>query len=389
MNVSQWKKNDYNQLLTDIQKIWKITNDDTHLSFLENKYVQQYVNNIGPVCDRILRSKYRIGTYGFITKARIKTNGKYYFTNCFWKEISLDFSQMSPIIEIYASLCASWLRHNKKIKSLAYCYGYINGTLKQFTKEHHISSVINISNPTQYGFKIKDTNDKYAQIERMNEPVCLLSQEYLKLSFDDVIELWKSNDTTDEQLRILIHRMLIEICEGLYWMECEWGLYHNDLHPGNIMARKTTHSSNSVEWCIIDWGRATVQRDGVHKSNKCFTPTGPAYGHLKQASLPSKPTSQVQYSDAKSGGDMIGFICMIMKEEYFNRAMKHPEFDWLKPCIAPIKGDGLHVFNKANKWAESHSLTLSNIRTLLLTKKMPQLPSPLNRDESKLKTIYD
>ena len=72
---------------------------------------------------------------------------------------------------------------------------------------------------------------------------------------------------------------------------------------------------------------------------------------------------------------MIGFICMILKEEYFRRAMAHPDFDWLKPCIAPIKGDGLHVFNKANKWAESHSLTLTNIRTLLLTKKMPQLPS--------------
>ena len=91
--------------------------------------------------------------------------------------------------------------------------------------------------------------------------------------------------------------------------------------------------------------------------------------------MPTKPVSQVKYYEAKSGGDMIGFICMIMKEEYFRRAMDHPDFDWLKPCIAPIKGDGLHVFNKANKWAESHSLTLTNIRTLLLTKKMPQLPS--------------
>ena len=68
-------------------------------------------------------------------------------------------------------------------------------------------------------------------------------------------------------------------------METEWGIYHNDLHPGNIMARipkkNGTLDYSNIEWCIIDWGRATLQREGCWKTNKCFHSDGHAYGHLK------------------------------------------------------------------------------------------------------------
>jgi hypothetical protein len=59
-------------------------------------------------------------------------------------------------------MCASYLRHAKKIPGLALCYGFVSGTLKHFTTEKHTSSVVRISNPTQWGFRIKKMDEKYA-----------------------------------------------------------------------------------------------------------------------------------------------------------------------------------------------------------------------------------
>lgn len=120
----------------------------------------------------------------------------------------MDECEMSPMMEIYATMCASWLRHNKQCKHLAYCYGFINGTLKSFTKERHTSSVVGVSNPTKYGFRIKQAGHTFTQIERTNESVCLLSQEYLPLSFDDVVCVWKLNHSSKEELQYQITRML-------------------------------------------------------------------------------------------------------------------------------------------------------------------------------------
>ena len=171
--------------------MWKLTNDTTRLSFLPNSFNHQYIQGIGPTCEAIIRPKYRIQTDGFITKIKIRTgNHTHRFTNCFWKEISLDETEFSPMVEVYATMCASWLRHNKRCKQLAYCYGYLNGTLKSFTKERHTSSVEHVTNPTQFGFVIKKNSDIYTKIERTNESICLLSQEYLPLSFDEVLGMW-------------------------------------------------------------------------------------------------------------------------------------------------------------------------------------------------------
>ena len=279
MRVAKWNNREYNEFLSSIQSLWKLNDDSTWLSFVPNSqsFPQQYIKGIGPICDKVIRTKFRINTDGFITKIRLKIgNRRHVFSRCFWKEISLESGQSSPMLEVYATMCASYLRHTKKIKSLAYCYGFINGTLPYFTKECSDSSIkyIHKSEPR---FIPKRIEGHRALVQSQNEPVTLLSQEYIPLSFDDVIHIWKEHQYDDATLRLHILQLLYEICDGLYWMEKEWGIYHNDLHPGNIMARPTKDKKN-IEWCIIDWGRATVQRDGCWQKNMCFTSSGLAYG---------------------------------------------------------------------------------------------------------------
>lgn len=147
-------------------------------------------------------------------------------------------------------------------------------------------------------------------------------------------------------------------------MEQEWGIYHNDLHPGNIMARVPSKDGvrdyASVEWCIIDWGRATLQREGCFTTNACFHRTGPAYGHLKlHPSMPMKPNSMYSLFQSKSGGDMIGFIAMLDREPYLRKVLRSME--WLTPYRCDVKGDGLHVFRESNKFAEKHSFNLTHL----------------------------
>lgn len=65
---------------------------------------------------------------------------------------------------------------------------------------------------------------------------------------------WKTlNDTVASKH---LSSMLYQIASGLHTMETEWGIYHNDLHLGNIMARK--QSNGTYQWFIIDWGRSTL-----------------------------------------------------------------------------------------------------------------------------------
>lgn len=376
MNFRKWRTSDFLQFISSIEKVWNIKDCNTHLPFYSDDVREPQMNvSIGPVCQEVIRSKYRLRTDGIITKIKLKLpNRRHAFTNCFWKELSYDSTELSPLNEIYATMCASYLRHTRHIKSLAYCYGYVNGVLSFFTKERHASSVASIKNPTQYGFRVKKIKDPYALIERQNEPICLLSQEYLPFSFDEILMEWKENKLSDLEIRKHVKDMLLQICEGLCHMEKEWGIYHNDLHPGNIMARKHRETQD-IEWCIIDWGRATVQREGCWKKNNVFTNKGPAYGHLRLGTYPLTPTSDKtkQFNAAVSGGDMVGFFVMLMKEEYIRRAVysvydTDPKWALYIDAITPkplIKGDGLHLFRRSNEWARKSNLTLTTIKSLL------------------------
>jgi hypothetical protein len=78
----------------------------------ENQYYRPlYVSKMGPVCQEIIRKKYRIRTYGFVSKIRVKQKRRNIFTNAFIKELSLNPQLGSPYMELYATFCASYLRH--------------------------------------------------------------------------------------------------------------------------------------------------------------------------------------------------------------------------------------------------------------------------------------
>jgi hypothetical protein len=146
-------------------------------------------------------------------------------------------------------------------------------------------------------------------------------------------------------------------------MEHEWGLHHNDMHPGNIMAR-IVKQTNVIEWCIIDWGRATLTREGCAIHNQCFHSDGPAFGHLKlHKGMPLHPKSAQKMFSSKSGGDMIGFILMLMRESQIQHVFKRPNLKWLNEYVPDVKGDGLHVFHKANQFAHEKNYTLTHFRT--------------------------
>lgn len=389
MKVKQWNKDSFNILKESIVKQWKIRHINTNIAFkpFSDSEHPLYISNIGPICKRIIRKKYRIGTFGYITKVHLQTTGnKNIYTNCFWKELSLDISQ-SPINEIYATICASYLRHNLSVEGLAYCYGFVQGNLDSFTTERHTSSVIHISNPRQYGFQIKQVGNTYSQIERLNEPICLLSQEYFPLTFDQVMSQWKEEQYTDEQITKQILLLLLQIATGLHHMENEWGIRHNDLHLGNIVARKK--KDGTLKWCIIDWGRSTIHREGCSRHNNIFNPDGSAYGQFKQTKFPLLPTSKMNYYNPSKGGDFCCLLVMLQKEPYIWKALTATNAisifnEWLpKPTI---KGDGLHVFRKANEWAKRNAQQCKMVKIISSLKIATQQSSEPYSVFSKLKT---
>lgn len=263
MIPKKWSTKDWFTLTDSIQKHWKIDNLHTHCPIQPQQYNSPFfINNIGPILTQIIRKKYRIQSLGFVCKVQIRLGRKTKYTDSFIKEISLDTTKQSPFNELYATLCASYLRQNKKTPGLPFCYGFVSGTLKYFTIQRHKSSVEDVSNPTQFGFRIKKKDYKYAHIERVNEPTYLLSQEYYPLTIDDIFSEWKNDNLSESQLILQVTNMLLQITTGLYEMDKEWGIHHNDLHLGNIMARKDPSQPQGYRWGLIDWGRCTIQRNG-------------------------------------------------------------------------------------------------------------------------------
>lgn len=369
MIIKHWKREEYLKFVKSIQKVWNIHTTNTQIpwSSVESPV---YMKGIGPVCKEVIRSQYRIGVDGFVTKVRLQCGGrKQVISRCFWKEMNMNLRENSPYMELYATMCASMLRHTKHIKSLAYCYGFLNGVLQKYTESAKYSQ----SETNCKMFASDEDSEGY--IQRQNQAICLMSQEYLWYSFDDVVEIWKEDNHSDKRIRTNVLYMIQSVLQGLYWMEKEWGLHHNDLHLGNIRARKT--KDGKFEWCIIDWGRATCVRPGVYIRNQVFMlDNGCAYGQLKQTKYALQPVSKCQYTNSASGGDIIGLIVALMREEYIRRAfytrqnVLYPDVKWLRRFMPypNIKGDGLHVFRKANEWAAKKNLTNEVIRKSLRIK---------------------
>lgn len=352
MNPKQWKLKDYSKFTQSVQSHWNIQCLHTLLPISNTPTQPFYISGIGPVCREIIRKLYRIGTFGFVTKIRASISPKrQIYTKCFWKELSLDSSQCSPLIEIYATLCASYLRNKHHTKGLAYCYGFCNGTLASFTLDRHRSSIQSISNLTHHGIRIRRIqDDTYINIERQQEEVCLLSSEYFPLTFDECLDKCKTKSEKVEMIYDMIH----QVAHGIVAMETEWGIRHNDLHLGNVMGRY--EKNGTTRWSIIDWGRATVHRPGCHQTNTVFTTQGSAYGQHKMTSFPLAPTSKQSYYEPTQWGDFVCLLVMLQKESnpiWKSLLKKYPH---LSPWIPnkPIRGDGLHVFRKANEWVAKH-----------------------------------
>lgn len=90
------------------------------------------------------------------------------YTKSFIKELSLASKKDSPDIELYATMCASYLRHTRKTPGLALCYGFVSGIIDTFTVDIHTSSAIQTSLP------IRNVGETYTQVERTDEPIYLL-----------------------------------------------------------------------------------------------------------------------------------------------------------------------------------------------------------------------
>lgn len=354
MNTKLWKPSDYKKFTASIQKHWKLRDTHTRLPIPNTPLRPFFMTGIGPVCREVIRKLYRIGTFGFVAKIRASISPKrQVYTKCFWKELSLDSSQSSPCVEIYATLCASYLRNKQHTQGLAYCYGFCHGTLQAFTMDRHASSMRQLSHPETQGIRVrKIQDDTYVNVERDSEEVCLLSQEYFPLTFDICMDACES----EEEKLAAIYDMLRQVAHGVVAMEREWGIRHNDLHLGNVMGRKD--GQGNIRWSIIDWGRATIHRPGCHRANTVFTPHGSAYGQHKMTQCPLVPTSEMAYVEPVKWGDFVCLLVMIQKESYrlWKRLLEtHPDLKPWAPDGPPIRGDGLHVFRRANEWAASHS----------------------------------
>jgi hypothetical protein len=225
-------------------------------------------------------------------------------------------------------------------------------------------------------------------VETQDEPICLVIQEYMPMTFDDIVESWKESSISDTHICNHIGELLLQIAEGLHAMETEWGLHHNDLHLGNIVAVKSKNHNSSLEWRIIDWGRSTCSRDGCHSYNSIYMKQGLAYGQHKTTEMPLEPVSHTKYHGPVSGGDMVCLIIMLLRETYIQRALKGSTLETiLYPWIPKpeIKGDGLHVFKQANDWAKRYQLSMSSLIYSLreFVKKVPSV-SPPNLPSSEL-----
>ena len=358
MNIKHWNQSKWKQLVSSLQSHWKLDKIHTHCPLIpSNPEHPQYCSNVAPLLTKVIRKLYRIQTFGFICKVKLEFPSKRpVFTKSFIKEINIESDSNSSEIELYATMCASYLRHTQKVPGLALCYGFVSGRLKQFTTETHTSSIAQIPHPETLGFRVKRIGDTYSQIEKMNEPVYLLMQEYFPLTFDDVIVEWKTMD--DSLAATHLASMLAQITSGLLHMEQEWGIHHNDLHLGNIVARK--QKDGTYQWTIIDWGRATIQREGCQTMNHIFkTVCGAAYGQLKMADFPLQPNHRMQYTQAASGADLICLLISLLQETYIKILLQKLPIDdeWFP--TPPIRGSGLHCFRLANKWAAEHAETLS------------------------------
>ena len=134
--------------------------------------------------------------------------------------------------------------------------------------------------------------DKY-KVQYHNFPVCLMATEVMDYDLGDFIEEELANyeNSVDDQTILFednIISILFQTIAALAVVHNFWDLYHNDLHLGNIMFKKTNqkylyyyYKNNYYKVPtfgkivkIIDWNRATMNYNGVKLNNLEYTGVG-------------------------------------------------------------------------------------------------------------------
>ena len=203
-------------------------------------------------------------------------------------------------IDIFSHFLCSRLVEDGISPHFPLFYGVYNTIFTKFTHKFQDKSEFDefikdnngICKSELYSTICHDDIDKY-KVQYNNFPVCLMATEVMDYDLGDFIEdeLEIYENSLDDQTIFFednITSILFQTVTALSVVHNFWELYHNDLHLGNIMFKKTNqpylyyYYKNTYYKVptfgkivkIIDWNRATMNYNGSRLNNLEYTAIG-------------------------------------------------------------------------------------------------------------------
>ena len=279
---------------------------------------------------RLYKKRERVFTHGYTFFSLIKRGRKFLKRNVFMKELPVldyeiylsiveDFRQADPrfpnyfgnkmskmlytynnpsYIDIFCHYLCSRLVEVGRLPNFPLFYGvvgtYFNKWTHKFDDDKELSDFLEDHGDVSEYFRVIDQEER-KKIEIKGMPVMLMATEQMDFDMAELIE--RSNDIylnslddsfDKKEYEETIASVLFQVMASLSVVQNLWTMYHNDLHIGNVMFKRT--KEEFIYYCfhgsyykiptfgavtkIIDWNRATLKFGETELRNSVYDQEG-------------------------------------------------------------------------------------------------------------------